>query len=229
MRRPVTERCSVADCDRTATTWKSKLCRRHLYHLERYGSPTPLVAVVECAACGVEFTQKRRDQMYCGSAECKAEAKRRTNRARERRIFEETGEWRGRAVERANPAIVDKNRDRQRAQAAEMPTRKRYPASSAARDARRRLREKGVSGPVESFTKSEIGERDGWRCGICRKRIDPSVPAWKPGSWEQNPLTATIDHILPLAKGGTHTRDNVQIAHLECNVAKGDRVLDRAG
>jgi 5-methylcytosine-specific restriction endonuclease McrA len=31
----------------------------------------------------------------------------------------------------------------------------------------------------------------------------------------------TIDHIVPLSVGGTDTRDNVQIAHLFCNLSKG--------
>lgn len=32
---------------------------------------------------------------------------------------------------------------------------------------------------------------------------------------------ATIDHIRPLSKCGTHTRDNVAIAHMLCNSYKG--------
>lgn len=34
----------------------------------------------------------------------------------------------------------------------------------------------------------------------------------------------SIDHIRPLSKGGTHTWDNVQLAHLKCNIKKGNRV-----
>ena len=33
---------------------------------------------------------------------------------------------------------------------------------------------------------------------------------------------ASIDHIIPLSKGGTHTHDNVQLAHLGCNSRKHD-------
>lgn len=35
----------------------------------------------------------------------------------------------------------------------------------------------------------------------------------------------TIDHIIPLSKGGSHTWDNVQLAHMACNAGKCDRVI----
>ncbi len=34
---------------------------------------------------------------------------------------------------------------------------------------------------------------------------------------------ASLDHTKPLSKGGTHTHDNVQLAHLRCNLRKGAR------
>lgn len=62
----------------------------------------------------------------------------------------------------------------------------------------------------------EIFARDKWICGICFKPINPKlrVPNW---------YAATIDHIIPLSRGGTHTQDNVSAAHLICNLRKGDK------
>lgn len=37
-------------------------------------------------------------------------------------------------------------------------------------------------------------------------------------------LYPTIDHIIPLSKGGSHTWDNVQLAHLSCNAGKRDNL-----
>lgn len=34
----------------------------------------------------------------------------------------------------------------------------------------------------------------------------------------------TLDHIVPLSKGGTHTWDNVQLAHMGCNARKCDKL-----
>lgn len=33
---------------------------------------------------------------------------------------------------------------------------------------------------------------------------------------------ATLDHIIPLAKGGVHAPSNMQLAHDRCNSDKGD-------
>lgn len=33
-----------------------------------------------------------------------------------------------------------------------------------------------------------------------------------------------MDHIIPLARGGLHTEDNLQLAHYLCNVLKRDHV-----
>ena len=38
----------------------------------------------------------------------------------------------------------------------------------------------------------------------------------------QHCTTPTIDHVIPLSKGGTHTWGNVQLACYECNQRKGN-------
>lgn len=53
-------------------------------------------------------------------------------------------------------------------------------------------------------------ESDG-TCGICRQLIRV---------YDQ----VHFDHIVPLARGGTHTRDNIQIAHAVCNMTKATKV-----
>jgi 5-methylcytosine-specific restriction endonuclease McrA len=67
--------------------------------------------------------------------------------------------------------------------------------------------------PCEDFTDREIYDRDGWRCGICGEGIDAAL------RWPE-PFSVSLDHIVPLARGGSHTRDNVQAAHLRCNMRK---------
>ena len=34
---------------------------------------------------------------------------------------------------------------------------------------------------------------------------------------------ASMEHVIPFAKGGTHTHDNIRLSHLKCNLRKGDR------
>jgi 5-methylcytosine-specific restriction endonuclease McrA len=69
----------------------------------------------------------------------------------------------------------------------------------------------------ERFAPKDVYERDEWTCGLCRLPVDPGL-AWP------HPMSASVDHILPLSQGGSHTLANVQCAHLSCNCAKGDQV-----
>lgn len=59
----------------------------------------------------------------------------------------------------------------------------------------------------------EIYERDNWICKICGKPVDGNLAY-------PNPMSASLDHIKALSRGGTHTKDNVQLAHLLCNIKK---------
>lgn len=66
------------------------------------------------------------------------------------------------------------------------------------------------------ISRSEIAERDNWRCGICGGRVAPEKK-------HPDPMYGSIDHIIPLAQGGTNDLTNLQLAHLRCNLAKGGR------
>lgn len=39
-------------------------------------------------------------------------------------------------------------------------------------------------------------------------------------------LRSTIDHVIPISKGGTHTKDNIVLACQSCNSSKGNRILE---
>jgi hypothetical protein len=82
--------------------------------------------------------------------------------------------------------------------------------------AQRRARKK-ANGPVERLAQDVIGERDGWACGICDRPVDPDL------QWP-HPQSRVLDHVIPLVRGGTHTSDNVRIAHWLCNARKGGRL-----
>lgn len=71
-----------------------------------------------------------------------------------------------------------------------------------------------------SVTREKIIERDGMVCQICGKKCDPEDKRW--GSF--GPDYPTLDHIIPLAKGGTHTWDNCQCACAMCNSEKRDLI-----
>lgn len=84
-------------------------------------------------------------------------------------------------------------------------------------NSRRRARLRGVE--VESFRNVDVFERDGWVCGICGGDVDRDLV------WPDH-MSASLDHIVPVSKGGTHTLDNVQCSHFICNSLKQAGVLE---
>lgn len=76
---------------------------------------------------------------------------------------------------------------------------------------RRAVRERDAF--VEEVTVAEIGDRDGWRCHICRKKVDRALRF-------PHPMSATRDHLIPISRGGLHEKRNVKLAHWKCNAAR---------
>lgn len=60
-----------------------------------------------------------------------------------------------------------------------------------------------------------IFERDRWRCQLCGDKTQRT-------GWP-NPKRATLDHIVPLSRGGDHVESNLQCACWVCNARKGAR------
>jgi 5-methylcytosine-specific restriction endonuclease McrA len=57
-------------------------------------------------------------------------------------------------------------------------------------------------------------------CALCNEETHlPEVwDRWDGKTWM--PMAPTVDHIVPIARAGTHTWDNVQLAHAHCNSLK---------
>lgn len=73
----------------------------------------------------------------------------------------------------------------------------------------RRARELGLDAD-DTISVHELFKRDKGICQICKNRVGPSE--------------ASIDHIVPISKGGPHTWDNVQLSHESCNYKKGAKL-----
>ena len=83
------------------------------------------------------------------------------------------------------------------------------------RNAMRRRRARLIDAFVAEVNASEVFERDGWTCQLCGAPVDRSLR-------HPDLMAASLDHIVPLARGGTHEPSNCQLAHYLCNCTKGD-------
>ncbi len=149
------------------------------------------------------------------------EASRRWNRAHRERGNEANKRWRQKHLELHNEANLKWDHENpekanvwKRRWADKNPEKikeisRRYhqthPEVALESKARRRIRQYS-NGFVERIYRNVVWKRDGGICGICKL---PVV-----GRWE-------LDHRIPIARGGSHTYKNVQVAHPGCNRQKG--------
>jgi 5-methylcytosine-specific restriction endonuclease McrA len=117
---------------------------------------------------------------------------------------------------RANPDKVAASLERTKPQRYAAIKRYQEQNPDKIREWKRRAAKMGRS--TEVFTSVEIFDRDDWLCQLCGEPVDPAT------SWPDL-SSASLDHRMPLSKGGHHTRINVQLAHLGCNMSKNDRII----
>lgn len=72
---------------------------------------------------------------------------------------------------------------------------------------------------LELFDPIEVLARDGWRCHICG---EPTPKRLRGTHHDRAP---ELDHIVPLALGGPHSRLNTACACRKCNIAKGSNAI----
>jgi 5-methylcytosine-specific restriction endonuclease McrA len=222
--------CQLPDCGRPHRA--KGMCSMHY----RRGKPVPKITI-PCDACG-KPCQKERSRLnkyatlYC-TPKCKTEHQWRESRAARKTVVIYDP-----AFARAN-----KNRPKRKAMSVDLQrtfkcgdcaacghqfvtiggdvTCSRSCSSSRATDMRReaahRRRARKRSAYRSPVVRSAIYLRDNYTCQLCMEPMD--MDAIVP-----HPYAPTIDHTIPLARGGTHEPSNVQAAHFICNSYKSDRL-----
>lgn len=206
--------------------------------------PTVEIACAQCGKAAIRFATNGTVPLYCGRV-CKLRAYRAAHPER-------TASYRAKEARNAKIAdlarirvVVLRNRppppeveprfcgcgaelgkwlhryppcQQARAKAQKKKARKNCPSRRAAK-ARRKALQRGRLDGAEKFDPIEVLARDGWRCYIC----GISTPKRLRGSYDNR--APELDHIVPLALGGQHTRQNTACACRRCNIDKGSRPL----
>lgn len=76
----------------------------------------------------------------------------------------------------------------------------------AEHELRRKARKRG-NGPIEKINPFVVYERDNGLCHLCGEPVPPE--------------DASLDHVIPISRGGPHTYENVALSHLICNLRRG--------
>jgi len=153
-----------------------------------------------CVFCGEKFEPTRKNQKCCGD-EC---AKRQAHKAQRVNKTKKNCGLCGELFEVDGAHLWAKYCSKR--------------CSDAATRGPRRVRRAELIDSAESdgYYREAIYSRDKWVCQICGKDVDRRL------KWP-NPNSSSLDHRIPISMGGDDTTDNVQLAHLGCNIRKGNR------
>lgn len=70
------------------------------------------------------------------------------------------------------------------------------------------------------ITLDKLINRDGAICYLCGVETDKNDYRYEEGTFIAGNKYPSIEHVIPISKGGTHSWDNVRIAHRICNSIK---------
>ena len=79
----------------------------------------------------------------------------------------------------------------------------------------------GIDRGIYAHNKS-ILRKTAMVCALCGMPLDKSLKY-------PDPMSISIDHIIPVKLGGKSTIDNLQATHLICNKEKGAKMLSKDG
>ncbi len=87
------------------------------------------------------------------------------------------------------------------------------------------LRNKRFKGAIidKDITLHKLYRLSGGVCYLCGGKCDWSDTVITNGKRRSKSSYPSIDHVVPLSKGGEHSWNNVRLAHLGCNSSKGAR------
>lgn len=171
----------------------------------------------DCKSARREYIRRRREE--------KPEAYREYRRRSYENSYEREAQTRQR-FRAANPEYRRNHYEANREKTAEYTRRWRTENPEKIRELRsvdnHRRRSRMREAFVEDVSPIEVFERDNWKCQIpgC---IYPDEPA-RMDVGRYDPLLASLDHVIPLSRGGKHERDNLTCSHLQCNQKKHTRV-----
>lgn len=171
---------------------------------------TILIYREPCKHCGTTFYSRRLGRKYCGER-CRYEAQYKKQRARinaTRKIYIKVCKEcisRYGTLYQASTVCSDRCSRRRSNRQKEV-------------SRRHKLRE---NGPIDwDISIASIIHRDGTACYLCGSEVDISVH-------HNHSNAPSIEHVKAVANGGTHTWDNVRLAHRRCNWEKSDTPLEQ--
>lgn len=204
--------------------------------------------IVRCLVCGNEFERAAQGILYGGSIKCPyCEAQRKAERERiqqaeQEQVKAEKAKQKAKQKEerKRNEAlgqlIKELRKIHQCPVCGKTISKKKYcsqecrkKATNKRHDVRRRAKVQQAM-VDRDITVEGLYKRDKGVCYLCGGKCDYEDYVVRDGAFITGDWYPSIDHVVPLAKGGKHSWSNVRLAHFRCNTIKRDNLnLSPAG
>jgi 5-methylcytosine-specific restriction endonuclease McrA len=168
-----------------------------------------------CHYCKSEFLTTNKKQKYCQTS-CRLDYQRNLN-AEKTRLYYKTLYPDG-----LKHKICDWCNEELIVPAQKTLASRRYHEDCSVEAQRARYRIKTVKRQSKTTKPSRLAADQvlreyGSKCHICKEEIDLSLP-------RTSRMGLTVDHLMPLSKGGSDELDNLRPAHWICNNRKSDKI-----
>ncbi len=180
-------------------------CSPECAEVSRHVGKTCEIYYVKCKACGKEFISNRK-RKYCQEKECQDKRWLVYYKNSKKHLKKNKS---GLCKECGKPYVNEYGEKRKGFCSDECSSRHGGRIVKMVRRARVNGRESERINPFEVFIKA------GWKCQQC----GVETPRKLRGTHSDR--APELDHVIPIACGGTHTKDNVQLLCRKCNQDKG--------
>ena len=213
--------CIEIGCAKQVRSRLCQHCEQHYYQIRRTGSAkttndmSSYAACLQCGAANAGSSNK-----YC-SDKCANRFKVGVENTKPCAVCSVAFLWSGKGVCCSDSCKAELKRFHGRAwYAKEMASNEVFRLKVRSAEYKRKALKKSAF--VEDVDRDSVMLRDKWQCHLCKEKI-PKDAVWPNG------LFGTLDHVMPLNKGGLHSYANIKAAHLSCNCSKNDRVIGQLG
>lgn len=203
------KRCGIS-FESYKSEYCSEECRKMPEELKKVQVYTPNEKVMkQCIHCGNEYTTGRCNQKFCNE-DCSYQY--RLNQLDKQRKAEAT-HYHKRCKECSKHYTTTRSTRKYCSDTCN----ERYSNRQKETTRRKRIM---MNGKVDwNISIERLLKRDGHTCYLCGEVVNTNVDT-------NDDYYPSIEHVIPISKGGTHTWGNVKVAHRYCNSIKRDKLLE---
>lgn len=211
-KRPRATRCAIDGCTSPLRSGRASYCEVHYYRLRRRNTIETLLDTSHYSHC-VYCAKPADGRRFC-DAVCRSRHDRGTPLVAQCKVCQTS--FKPVNSSACCSAECGREFDRRYGRAWYAKARTRPDLKEKIRVYEYQRKARKANAYVEFVDRRVVFKRDKGLCWLCGEKVDPAL------QWPDRGF-GTLDHVVPLKRGGMHSYSNVRLAHFKCNCSKGAR------